>query len=229
VALQGVAVGGFQFAFNLGMLLILLCIQVECYDPRPRGEPVDTFAVGLEGSQGVAQLIFDGIQAVENAVVEGLLPEFAPQIFHGIELWGIGWQGQQGHVLGHLERLGAVPACAVEHHRDKLAGVAGGNLVEENIHALGARLGENQGVQAVIPRAEGGVGIAVFPYQRGAHVGTHPGRPPTPARIADPTEAALVLKHQSERASLGPLPGERRQRCGEFFFQASCCAGSPLG
>src|SRR3990167_8230394 len=72
-------------------LVILLCIQVECYDPRPRGEPVDTFAVGLEGSQGVAQLIFDGIQAVENAVVEGLLPEFAPQIFHGIELWGIGW------------------------------------------------------------------------------------------------------------------------------------------
>ena len=58
--------------------LILIRIQIELYNPLPSGQSMNAFVIGFKGCQSVAQLILDGIQAVEDPVVERLFPEFAP-------------------------------------------------------------------------------------------------------------------------------------------------------
>ena len=62
--------------FSTGFILIR--IQVEINDPVPSGQSMNAFVIRLKGCQSVAQLIFDGIQAVEDLVVERLFPEFSP-------------------------------------------------------------------------------------------------------------------------------------------------------
>ena len=60
------------------LLLILIRIQIELYNPLPSGQSMNAFVIGFKGCQSVAQLILDGIQAVEDPVVERLFPEFSP-------------------------------------------------------------------------------------------------------------------------------------------------------
>ena len=65
-------------AWNTRASLILIRIQIELYNPLPSGQSMNAFVIGFKGCQSVAQLILDGIQAVEDPVVERLFPEFAP-------------------------------------------------------------------------------------------------------------------------------------------------------
>ena len=67
-----------RFMTEFDVVLILIRIQIELYNPLPSGQSMNAFVIGFKGCQSVAQLILDGIQAVEDPVVERLFPEFAP-------------------------------------------------------------------------------------------------------------------------------------------------------
>jgi hypothetical protein len=54
--------------------LILFCVQVEICDPRPPGNALDEGRSMLHGSQPVDQLIFHGVEAGKDAIVESLFP-----------------------------------------------------------------------------------------------------------------------------------------------------------
>jgi hypothetical protein len=77
-----------------------------------------------------------GVEAVKDAVVEGLFTPVVPQMFHGIELWRIGRQKEELEITGEPELLIAMPVGSVDHHEDVFLAVADSDFIHTNLHAL---------------------------------------------------------------------------------------------
>lgn len=58
-------------------------------------------------------MVFEDFEAVEDAIVEMLLPEFVPEVFLRIQFRGIWWQEQQAQIVGQAEVFAFVPAGAI--------------------------------------------------------------------------------------------------------------------
>ncbi len=172
----------------------------------------------------------DAGEVVEDAVREFLLPQFVPEVLLRVELGRVGGQAQQPDVGGHCKILGHVRACAVHHHDDEVAPMGDADLRQELTHAVGVHLGRDHPVELSLDRADGAVDIDELALVAVAHRGPLGlGRPASPDSN-HATEASFVLEHQSDPASArDPSFEAGSQHLGEFFFHASCSAGSLLG
>ena len=107
--------------------------------------------------------------------------------------------------------------------------MAGGNLVEEELHALAVDAGQNQGIQLTVGHRDRRIGVRVFLHDHGLAQGPNGLGAPTAPGIRDAPEANLVLKHQPDGSFTEPRLVDFREDVGEFFFQCSCAATLALG
>jgi hypothetical protein len=48
------------------------------------------------------QMVFQGVEAIEDFVAERLLPQVIPEVFNGIEFRGVRWQLEETQIGGQL-------------------------------------------------------------------------------------------------------------------------------
>ena len=113
-----------------------------------------------------------------------------------------------------------MPARAVEHHHDVVVGMALPHLVEEQLHAVGVDVGQDQRVEFAAEDIDGGIGVGVLVGEHGLAQRAHrPGRPAA-AHVVDAAESRFVLEHQLDRRLLGPERADLGEPFGEFFFHS---------
>ena len=90
------------------------------------------------------QVIFEGINTVENAVVKFLFPQIVPDMLHGVELRGIWRKPEHVDIIGDDQRFVFMPTGTVKHHDDPVIQVSGGHLVKKYLHALSVDMRQYQ-------------------------------------------------------------------------------------
>ena len=85
---------------------------------------MDALWVELHLSESDFEMVFQGVKTGEDAVMEGLFPQFVPEVLDRVEFWRIGRQVNQPKVVRQGEGLALMPAGPVEYHDDPVAGVA---------------------------------------------------------------------------------------------------------
>ena len=113
-------------------------------------------------------MIFESIDALEDSVMEVLFTQLVPDVFLGIELGRVRRKKRQAKVVGQVEVVALVPASAIEHHQDVVVGVASGDFVEEELHAVGVDMGQHQAVEATVLWTHGTIGVGVLLRDHGA-------------------------------------------------------------
>lgn len=107
-------------------------------------------------------------------------------------------------------------------------GMAQSDFVQENLHAMGVDLGQDQRVHHPGCRLYSRVSIGVLVRKHGdAHRAMGLGSP-APAHIVDAAKSCLVLEHQPDGRT-APVLADFLERLGEFFFHSSCAKGSLWG
>ena len=66
-----------------------------------------------------------------------------------------------------------MPTGAIQRHDDPLARMAGGNLVEEELHALAVDARQNQGIQLTVGHRDRRIGVRVFLHDHGLAQGSN--------------------------------------------------------
>jgi len=90
------------------------------------------------------QVIFDGINTVENSVVKFLFPQIVPDMLHGIELRRIWRKAEQAEIIRNHERFAFMPTGAVKHHDYPVIQVSRSHLVKKYLHALSVDMRQYQ-------------------------------------------------------------------------------------
>ena len=160
--------------------------------------------------------------------METLFAQFIPKALHRIEFWRVRRQGQQLHVGRRNAFIARMPTDTIEHHHEMVIGMAQSGFVQENLHAMGVDLGQDQRVHHLGCWLYSRVSIGVLVLQHGdAHRAMGPGSP-APAHIVDAAKSCLVLEHHPDGRT-DPVLADFLELFGEFFFHASCATGSLWG
>jgi hypothetical protein len=166
-------------------------------------------------------VILQRVQALEDPVVEELLAQFIPDVLNRIELGRVRRQFQQVDVGWRFERVAAMPASAVNHHDDLILWVSCRDLVQEQLHASGVDVRQDQTVQLASADVHRAISVGVFVRQHALADGAQRFGCPAPAYVRDASKARLVLKHQLDGFALCPVLADLDERFGEFFFHSS--------
>ncbi len=110
-----------------------------------------------------------------------------------------------------------MPARAVNHHDDMLVGVTRRDFVEEQLHAFGVDVWQDQTVQLPGTHIHRTIGIRVFMRQHGLADGAQWLGCPAPTYVRDASKPRLVLKHQLDGFARRPVFADGGERFGEFF------------
>ena len=107
-------------------------------------------------------------------------------VFDGVEFWGFWRQRQEGHVFGHAQFSGHVPARLIKQEKRVCSrGYMMGDLIEMKLHRGGVAVGQDEPCTGAASRADGAEDID----RPGALiVGRH-----RPRALARPSPGALVL------------------------------------
>ena len=185
--------------------------------------------VQFKVAKRVAQMVFECIDTVEDAVVKGLFPQIVPEMFNWIELRRVRRKREQAQIVGQPERSTLMPPGAIEDHHDPVVGMTRADLIEKQLHAGAIDVRQDQRVERAISDGDGGISVRVLlRHHRLTQWANGSGAPATP-RVGDATEASFVLKHQADRHLARPRAVDFEEDVGEFFFQASWAATSAWG
>ena len=112
-------------------------------------------------------------------------------MLHRILLRAIGRQGQQAHVLGNAQILCPVPSRPIPHHQDIVLSMTLGDFGKQHGPGESIHLGQNQGVERAVVRAECGERIPVRAHDPGADLQAHPTQGPArPGSLIRPKRAS---------------------------------------
>jgi hypothetical protein len=92
---------------------------------------MDALMVKLHLEENGLQMVFEGVEAIEDTVMEGLLTQVIPEVLNRIEFGSVRWQFEQAQIGGQRKGFTLMPAGAIEHHDDPLMRMSRGHLVEE--------------------------------------------------------------------------------------------------
>jgi hypothetical protein len=85
-----------------------------------------------------AAMIDDVFITGKDAVGEPVVAHILPNVFNGIELGRLGWEGDERHVFRHLQLRGYVPPSLVHEHNGVGAGFySQRDLLQMQFHGLG--------------------------------------------------------------------------------------------
>ena len=90
------------------------------------------------------QVIFEGINTVENSVVKFLFPQIIPDMLHGVELRRIWRKTEQAEIIRDHERFVFMPTGTVKHHNDPVIRMPGSHLVKKYLHAISVDMRQYQ-------------------------------------------------------------------------------------
>ena len=113
-----------------------------------------------------------------------------------------------------------MPSRPVNHHHDALIGVACRDFIEEQLHAPGVDVRQDQTVELARTGIHRTLGVGIFVSEHGLADWAHWLGRPAPAHVRDAPKARLVLEHQLDVFALRPVLADNGKRCGEFFFHA---------
>jgi hypothetical protein len=109
---------------HLKVILIsprFLSFSEALWPPVEQGRGADQIRTGLQRHTAGGLGVFEGVDRGKMAVHEDGVGE-RPQMLGGLQFGGIRRQEEQMHVVGDLQALGLVPACAVQDQHDLLGG-----------------------------------------------------------------------------------------------------------
>jgi hypothetical protein len=114
-----------------------------------------------------------------------------------------------------------MPTRAVEHHHhDMLVRVALPDLVEEQLHAVGIDVGQDQRVEFAAEHIDRSISIGRLVSEHGLAQRAYGSGCPAAAHVVDAAESRLVLEHQPERGLVWPERAHLGKPLGEFFFHS---------
>ena len=145
------------------------------------------------------------------------LAKLVPDVLDRVEFRGVRRQAQQPHVGRGVEIAAGMPARTVEHHHDVASGVTLSDFVDEQLHALGVDVRQDQRVEFTGEHIHGSIGVGGLVGQHGLAQRAHRLGSPAAAHIVDAAEARLVLEHQLDRLFARPERAEFGELAGEFF------------
>jgi len=90
------------------------------------------------------QVIFEGINTVENPVVKFLFPQIIPDMLHGVELRRIWRKAEQADIIRDYERFVFMPTSAVKNHNDPVIQVSRSHLVKKYLHTISVDIRQYQ-------------------------------------------------------------------------------------
>ncbi len=157
---------------------------------------VDAIRIVFEIAQRDDQVVFESLNALEDAIVEMLLTQFVPEVFLGIEFGRVRRKKQQAKVIGQAQIVAPVPPGTIEYHHDVVVGVAAGDFVEEDLHATGVDMRQHQTVEAAILRTYRAIGVGVLLCHHGGDQRPRWSPAPAVACVADASKPGFVLEHQ---------------------------------
>src|SRR2546426_10728908 len=96
--------------------------------------------------------------------------------------------------------MSVMPACPIDLHDDEVLGEGLADLLEEEIHHSGRRLGQNQRDHLSSCRSHSRVSIHVFSYHLCWGMGAYTWRSPTALGSADAAKTTFILGHDQHRA-----------------------------
>jgi len=110
-----------------------------------------------------------------------------------------------------------MPARPVYHHHYALFGVACRYFIEEQLHAVGVDVWQNQAVEFARARIHRAICVDVFMGEHALANWAQWLGSPAAAHIRDASKARFVLKHQLDFFTLPPVLADCCKRFGEFF------------
>ena len=130
------------------------------------------------------QLVFHLGQCIEDPVVEALFLEFR----------AVGWQGNQRDIVRNDSLFSPMAGCAIQDQNEVMVRITVGQLLEEQIEAVGAHVGQNQGDGLPIEWTGWRVSVGVFANHLAGNNRSVADRSPTPNGLANPAKAGFILK-----------------------------------
>ncbi len=170
------------------------------------GEGSDPFRRCHEIVPGIAAGIDDILVGFVKPVGELVLAEVLPDVFGGVELWGVGRQGYDGDIIWNNKFFAAMPASSVKDEHGMSAGRDGfGDFLQVQVHRL--RIGiRHHDSRARLPlRAHGAEEISPFVTGIADYAGPAAFARPNPGQRALLANARLVLEPDFDRLCFGVL------------------------
>ena len=142
--------------------------------------------------QSALQLIFEAGKTMKQDVVDILLPELLPEVFHWVQLRGTGWKKDQSDIVRQADLAAVMPSGSIQDEKHVFLSVP----APENLHADTVHIGKDQGVKGPVVRRQGHVGIRKLLDDLDRDQGADGKGCPAPSGIADQPEPGLVLEHE---------------------------------
>ena len=113
-----------------------------------------------------------------------------------------------------------MPARPIYYHHYALFGVACRDFIEEQLHAVGVDVRQNQAVELACAGIHCAIGVGMLMGEHTLANWAHWLGSPAATYIRDTPKARLVLKHQLDFFALPPVFADCCERFGEFFFHS---------
>src|ERR1035437_2684307 len=201
-----------------GVVLILVCVQVETNYPGPCCQASECFGVCRYSRQASFKLTHDPLHRLENPIGKFLLAQLIPYMLLGIEFRRISGEPVQANVFWNLQFLGSVGTGSVHNRDDEFLCMRLADLFQELVHLLGVHLWADLPIQFSLHGADRAIDIGKLPFVAVVHHRARRRRRPTASNPHHPSETSLVLEHDPHPPrSHGFRCQQGRQVFGEFF------------
>ena len=97
----------------------------------------------VEVMEACAELVDDGVQRPKDVVADVILAQVFPEMLDRVQLWTVGWQGQQVHRGRDAQGQRSVPSGSIQQHEAMLFGELRGRVGQEQRHGFGVYPGQD--------------------------------------------------------------------------------------
>ena len=97
----------------------------------------------VEVMEACAELVDDGIQRREDLVADIIFAQEFPEMLDRVQLWTVGWQGQQVHGGRNAQGRCSVPSGSIQQHEAMLFGELRGRVSQKHGHGFGVYPGQD--------------------------------------------------------------------------------------
>jgi hypothetical protein len=149
----GFTLGAFGAAILFGLIPTALAIDTR---PLASADGRDAFWIGDEEVPGLFASCDDVVVAVPDEPAELIGPQIVPDVFHRVQLWRIGWQGQQGNVVRYAQcpALLVLPGSVADQPCVGARSDLSADLLQMFVHGLDIDGGHDDGGADAAGRAD---------------------------------------------------------------------------
>ena len=149
-----------------------------------------------------------------------------------IQFRAVGWQFQESNILRHDEGLGPVPTGLIYQHDDEVVFEIFCHMLQEDVHHVCVRIGENQRGHLSKRHTNGAVHVYKRPDDLPWHNGPNAlGCPTGRIAVVDSSESPFILCHESNGTTIIRISFSDNlvYLFRKFFLKSSWALASPFG